>query len=408
MLKSFKGTLCASCIGYFTQAILINFPPLLFITFQRDFDISIAQISILISANFATELIVDVLCSKFSPKIGYRRCVVVAQLMAIIGLALFPTLPYAMDNKLLALVIANIFCGIGGGMMEVLISPIVEACPTTNKSGMMSLLHSFYCWGQMGVVLISTILFLTIGIEHWRYITLAWAIVPLIDLILFLFVPINALDPEGKTSSFGSLFKNKVFWILFVMMLCAGSSEITISQWASAFAEEGLGVAKWLGDLIGPCLFAVAMGLTRTVFAKKSEVLNIETAILISACFTVLSYCIVIFAPIPIISLIGCALCGVGCGILWPASFSTATKRIPHGGVAMFGLLALSGDLGCLFGPTLAGAVSNLCGGNLKAGFLGAMALPVILVVMVILLKRIKSDTSKAKNAEPVPSDDLN
>ena len=393
MRKSFKGTICASCIGYFTQAILINFPPLLFVTFQNGFGITLSQISLLIAMNFATELIVDIVCSKTAPKMGYRQSIITAQVMAIIGLALFPTLPFMMDNKLLALIIANVFCGIGGGMMEVLVSPIVEACPTTNKSGMMSLLHSFYCWGQMGVILISTVLFLTLGIEHWRYITLAWAIVPLIDLILFCFVPINPLESEDEKSSFASLFKNKVFWILLIMMLCAGSSEITISQWASAFAEKGLGVEKWLGDLIGPCLFAVAMGSTRLAFSKKADKMNIENAILASACFTVFAYCVIIFAPVPAISLVGCALCGIGCGILWPASYSTATKRIPGGGVAMFGLLALAGDLGCLSGPVIAGTLSDAFGNELKIGFLFAMALPILMIFMVLLLKRIKKSS---------------
>lgn len=390
MRKSFKATIGASCVGYFTQAILINFPPLLFVSFQREFGLSLGQLSLLIAMNFITELLVDVICSKISPKVGFRPCVICAQLMAIIGLVSFTALPSMMSNKLLALSIANIFCGIGGGMMEVLISPIVEACPTTNKSGMMSLLHSFYCWGQMGVVLLSTIYFLVFSVDDWRILSLIWAIIPLIDGILFMLVPINSLDEEGKTSSFSSLFKNKVFWILFVMMLCAGSSEIAISQWASTFAETGLGVEKWIGDLVGPCLFAVAMGATRVFFSKKSEKLNLETAILISACFTVFSYLVVVFSPIPQIALIGCALCGVGCGILWPGSFSIATSRIPHGGVAMFGLLALAGDLGCLTGPVIAGLASETFGGNLSIGFLFAMAMPVLLVIMVLWLKSIK------------------
>ncbi len=392
MRKSFKATLSASCIGYFTQAILINFPPLLFVSFQKDFGLSLSQLSLVIAMNFLTELLVDLICSKYAPKIGYRKCVITAQVMAIMGLVLFPTLPFMIDNKLLALIVANIFCGIGGGMLEVLVSPIVEACPTTNKSGTMSLLHSFYCWGQMGVVLLSTIYFLTVGLDDWRILSLIWAVIPLFDLILFCFVPINTLEDEQKPSSFGKLFKNKVFWILFIMMLCAGSSEIAISQWASAFAEEGLGIPKWLGDLVGPCLFAVAMGFTRSFFAKKADKLNLETAVLISACFTIFSYLIVVFSPIPQIALIGCALCGIGCGILWPGSFSIATSRIPHGGVAMFGLLALAGDFGCLTGPVLTGLVSEAFGAKLSMGFLFAMIMPVLLVVMVLCLKGIKKD----------------
>lgn len=392
MKKSFKATIGASCIGYFTQAILINFPPLLFVTFQKDFGLTLAQVSLLIASNFATELLVDIICSKYVSRIGYRKCVIIAQAMAIIGLLLFPTLPYAMSSKLVALIIANVFCGIGGGMMEVLISPIVEACPTINKSGMMSLLHSFYCWGQMGVILLSTIFFLAFDIKHWEILSVIWAIVPLVDLILFCLVPINSLEDEAHPSSFKALFKNKLFWILFVMMLCAGASEIAVSQWASTFAEAGLGVPKWVGDLIGPCLFAVAMGSSRVFFAKRLGKINLENAIMISAIIAVISYAIITFSPIPVISLVGCAICGIGCGVLWPGSFSTATERIPTGGVAMFGLLALAGDLGCLTGPVVTGAISDASGGNLKAGFLFAMLYPILLVIMVLALKKAKKN----------------
>lgn len=388
MRKSFKATIGASCIGYFIQAILINFAPLLFVTFQKEFGLSLSQLSVLIATNFITELIIDFLCSKYVSTIGYRRCVIIAQVMSFIGLVLLPVLPSIMANKFVALIIATVFCGLGGGMIEVLISPIVEACPTKNKGGTMSLLHSFYCWGQMAVVLLSTIFFRTVGLDNWKMLSLIWAIVPLIDLVLFCFVPINTLVEKSEESSFKELLGNKIFWILFIMMLCAGASEIAITQWASSFAEAGLGVEKWVGDLIGPCLFAITMGSARVFYARASEKINLESGILVSSCICVLSYLVIVFSPIPIISLVGCAICGIGCGMLWPGSFSVAMRRIPKGGVPLFGLLAFAGDMGCLSGPVVAGFISDIFGGNLKVGFLFAMIFPITLALMVLLLKK--------------------
>lgn len=393
--KSFKATISASCIGYFTQAILINFAPLLFITFQKEFGLTQLQLTVLIATNFVTELLIDFLGTKYVSKIGYRPCVIIAQIFAILGLILMPTLPEIMSDKFLALEIATMFCGLGGGFIEVIISPIVEACPTKHKSAMMNLLHSFYCWGQMGVGILSTVFFLTVGYENWQILSLLWAIIPLVDLILFIFVPINVLVEEDKESSFGELVKTKIFWVFLIMMLCAGASELAMSQWASAFAEAGLGVEKWVGDLLGPCLFAICMGSARIFYAKNASKINLENGILVSSCICVLAYLIAIFSPIAIISLLGCALCGVGCGMLWPGTYSIATKRLPTGGVPMFGLLALFGDLGCLTGPFIAGQVSSLFDDNLKPGFLCAMIFPILMVIMVIILKRSFHNKSK-------------
>jgi len=280
------------------------------------------------------------------------------------------------------------FCGLGGGLIEVLISPIVEACPTKRKSAIMSMLHSFYCWGQMGVVLLSTIYFRTVGIENWEYLSLIWAIIPAIDLVLFCFVPINTLVDESEESSFGDLIKQKLFWVFLVMMLCAGASELAMSQWVSAFAEAGLGVEKWIGDLLGPCLFAAVMGSTRIFYAINSERIGLKKGILTSAIICVASYVIAIFSPIPIISLLGCALCGVGSAMLWPGTYSIATNRLPKGGVPMFGLLALAGDLGCLSGPYFTGMISTAFDGNLKMGFMFSLIFPITLIVMVLILMK--------------------
>ena len=397
--NNFKATIAASCMGYFTQAILINFAPLLFITFRNEFGLSLAQLSVLIATNFATELIIDFIGTKYVSKIGYRRSVIIAQALSVIGLCMIPIMPKLMSNKFFALEIAMIFCGLGGGLIEVLISPIVEACPTKRKSAIMSMLHSFYCWGQMGVVLLSTIYFRTVGIENWEYLSLIWAIVPFIDLILFCFVPINTLVEESEESSFRDLVKQKIFWVFLVMMLCAGATELSMSQWASAFAEAGLGVEKWIGDLLGPCLFAVCMGTTRVFYAANSHKIGLKKGIFISAGICVVSYLIAVFSPIPIISLLGCTLCGVGSGMLWPGTYSIATNRMPKGGVPMFGLLALAGDLGCLTGPYLTGMMSTAFGGNLKAGFLFSLVFPITLMVMVfILMKYFKKPEQNSNN----------
>ena len=397
--NNFKATIAASCMGYFTQAILINFAPLLFITFRNEFGLSLAQLSVLIATNFATELIIDFIGTKYVSKIGYRRSVIIAQALSVIGLCMIPIMPKLMSNKFFALEIAMIFCGLGGGLIEVLISPIVEACPTKRKSAIMSMLHSFYCWGQMGVVLLSTIYFRTVGIENWEYLSLIWAIVPFIDLILFCFVPINTLVEESEESSFRDLVKQKIFWVFLVMMLCAGATELSMSQWASAFAEAGLGVEKWIGDLLGPCLFAVCMGTTRVFYAANSHKIGLKKGIFISAGICVVSYLIAVFSPIPIISLLGCTLCGVGSGMLWPGTYSIATNRMPKGGVPMFGLLALAGDLGCLTGPYLTGMMSTAFGGNLKAGFLFSLIFPITLMVMVfILMKYFKKPEQNSNN----------
>lgn len=387
--KSYKATIFASCIGYVTQAIIINLFPLLFVRFSNEFKISLAEISILIFIGFSTQLLIDFIGSKYIIKLGYRKSMAIANIFSSAGLIAFAILPYVMPNKYVAILLSLIISSIGGGFIEVLISPIVEACPTKNKSGMMSLLHSFYSWGQVLVILVSTLFFVFVGIENWRVLALIWAIVPSVNFFLFLIVPINTLPEEENGTKYSSLLKNKIFWIFVVMMLCAGASEQAMSQWASAFAEAGLGVEKWLGDLLGPCMFAVCMGVARLFYAEKSEKINLEKGILISAAICIASYLIAILSPVAIVSLIGCALCGIGCGVLWPGTYSLAAKKQPMGGVPMFGLLAIAGDLGCLAGPTIAGQISGAFENNMKAGFAAALVFPVLLVIMVIVLFKV-------------------
>ena len=382
--NNYKATIVAACLGYITQAIMLNFPPLLYIFFQKDFGLSLSQVSVLISANIVVELIVDIIVSKTATRLGYRPWIVLSTVFAISGLTSMFILPSLMANKFIALVLSMMLCGAGGGIMEVLISPIVEACPTENKSGTMSILHSFYCWGQAGVVLISTLFFQFFGLENWIYMALIWILVPLTCFLLFTIVPIYSLVDEKNETPLKSLLKSRIFWVLVIMMICAGASELAMSQWASAFAETVIGRSdlKWLTDLIGPCLFAICMGTTRVFYGKMSEKINLEKGIFLSSLICIASYLITILSPFPVLSLFGCALCGVGAGIMWPGSFSIGSKRMPQGGVLMFGLLALAGDFGCLAGPFLAGQVSSVFNDNLKAGFGISLIFPIILAII--------------------------
>ena len=383
-------------MGYITQAIVNNFAPLLFVTFQKSFDISLEKIGYLVTVNFCIQLFVDFIAAKFVDKIGYRISIVAAHLFAGTGLILMGVLPFAFADPYMGLICAIVFYSIGGGLIEVLISPIVEACPTDKKSAAMSLLHSFYCWGHVAVILLTTLFFVTAGIDNWRILSALWAVIPLANAVYFCFVPINTLVDCEKSAPIKELFKSKLFWILILLMICSGASEQGMSQWSSAFAETGLKVSKTLGDLLGPCMFAVMMGVSRVFYAAFSGRLKLMKFISVSCVFCVIGYLVSALSPVPALALVGCGICGLSVGILWPGVFSLAAERAPTGGTAMFAFLALAGDLGCSSGPTLVGIVSSAFNDNLRAGFLAAIAFPVALIIGIMILKRSKSSIGGA------------
>lgn len=388
--------MAASYLGYITQAIVNNFAPLLFVTFQKSFDISLEKIGYLVTVNFCIQLFVDFIAAKFVDKIGYRISIVAAHLFAGTGLILMGVLPFAFADPYMGLICAIVFYSIGGGLIEVLISPIVEACPTDKKSAAMSLLHSFYCWGHVAVILLTTLFFVTAGIDNWRILSALWAVIPLANAVYFCFVPINTLVDCEKSAPIKELFKSKLFWILILLMICSGASEQGMSQWSSAFAETGLKVSKTLGDLLGPCMFAVMMGVSRVFYAAFSGRLKLMKFISVSCVFCVIGYLVSALSPVPALALVGCGICGLSVGILWPGVFSLAAERAPTGGTAMFALLALAGDLGCSSGPTLVGIVSSAFNDNLRVGFLAAIAFPVALIIGIMMLKRTKSSIGGA------------
>lgn len=384
---NYNTTILSCFVGYIVQAIVNNFIPLLFITFQNSYNIPLSKITLLVTFNFCIQLTVDLLATKFVDKIGYRASILIAHITSASGLILLAILPEIMNPFTGILISASIYA-IGGGIIEVLISPIMESCPTDNKEKAMSLLHSFYCWGHVGVVLLSTIFFKLAGIENWRILCGLWAIVPILNGILFIKTPIAPLiSSEEKGMTLKELFKNKVFWLLVIMMVCSGASEQAVSQWASAFAEQGLGISKAAGDLAGPMTFAIVMGATRAIYGKYGDKIKLDSFMLISTALCVFSYLLISLTPSPIISLVGCALCGASVGIMWPGTFSKAAASLRSGGTAMFALLALAGDLGCSSGPSLVGAVSGIADGNMKAGILTAVIFPVTLIICLLISK---------------------
>ena len=391
MKLSAKTTMTACFIGYIVQAIVNNFVPLLFVTFQSTYNIPLSSITLLITINFVIQLFIDAFSAWFIDKIGYKASIIIAHICAIVGLASLTFLPELFSNHFIGILISVIIYAIGGGLIEVLVSPIMEACPSDNKEKAMSLLHSFYCWGHVGVVLISTIFFALFTTSNWKILTLLWTIIPLFNLLLFIFVPIYPLNEEGeKGSSIIDLFKKPIFWILMIMMLCAGASEQAVSQWASTFAEQGLGVSKTIGDLTGPMAFAFLMGTSRLIYGKFGEKLNLNRFMIISTILCISSYLLISLVPIPAISLIGCGICGFSVGILWPGTFSKASSAIKNGGTVLFAMLALAGDLGCSSGPTLAGFISGLFNDNLKIGILFSIIFPALMLISLFILNRKK------------------
>lgn len=389
MQHKYQKTIYACFVGYIVQAIVNNFVPLLFLTFEKSYHIPLSQITMLITINFGIQLLVDLLSAGFVDRIGYRVSVVLAHVFAAVGLVGLVLLPEIMPNAFAGLLIAVFIYALGGGLIEVLISPIVESCPTDNKEKAMSLLHSFYCWGHVGVVLLSTVFFGIFGIANWKILACIWALIPVINAFVFAKVPIAPLIEEGESGmTMLELCKSKVFWVMMLMMLCAGASEQAVSQWASTFAEKGLGVTKTIGDLAGPMTFAILMGSSRAFYGKFGHKIDLDRFMLGSSVLCIFSYLLIVASPIPFLSLVGCGICGLSVGIMWPGTFSKASVALKNGGTAMFALLALAGDLGCSGGPTIVGFVSSAAADNLKAGILVAIVFPVVMAVEIILQRR--------------------
>lgn len=397
MKNQYRRTITACFVGYIVQAVVNNFVPLLFLTFQRTYAIPLSQITLLVTFNFGVQLLVDLLSVGFVDKIGYRASMVIAHILSAAGLVLLTILPEVLSSPFAGILVAVMVYAIGGGLLEVLVCPVVEACPSDNKEKAMSMLHSFYCWGHVGVVLLSTLFFSVFGIDHWKILAVVWSVIPLYNAFVFVKVPMADLMEEGEEGlRLKELFRIKIFWILLLMMICAGASEQAVSQWASTFAEKGLGISKTAGDLAGPMAFAILMGTSRAFYGKYGDRIQLDKFMVYSCCLCILSYLGIALLPIPQFSLAACAICGLSVGIMWPGSFSKASAALPRGGTAMFALLALGGDVGCSGGPTVVGFVSSMFDDDLKRGILAGIIFPVLLLTGIILCRKMKiSQTEK-------------
>jgi len=388
--KNHKKTLIACYLGFITQAISANFTPLLFLTFKDSYGISLEMIALIPMVFYLTQLLVDLVAVKFADVIGYRACVIASQLVSALGLVLMAFLPELLPNPFVGILISVVLYAIGSGLIEVLLSPIVEACPFENKAGVMSLLHSFYCWGAVAVILGSTLFFAIFGTSNWQFLTLIWAIVPLLNTVNFISCPIERLVEDGEGMRIGQLLRLPLFILMIILMICVGASEATMTQWASAFTESALGVSKTIGDLVGPCLFVAFMGVARVFYGKKSEKLDLPRFMIGCGALCVVCYLLAALSPIPMFGLIGCALCGLSVGIMWPGTISISSQKCPRGGTAMFAFLALAGDLGAAIGPGMVGGIADAVGGNLKTGLLFTVIFPTVMIFgLIMLIKRI-------------------
>lgn len=392
MKSKYQKTLIACYLGFITQAIAANFAPLLFLTFHRTYQISLGRIAFISTAFFFTQLLVDLFCAKYVDRIGYRRSVIASEVFSAAGLIGLAFLPSLLPDPYVGILISVIIYAMGSGLIEVLVSPIVEACPFDNKDSVMSLLHSFYCWGSVGVILLSTIFFAIFGIENWRILACNWALIPLYNTFNFISCPIESLTEEGEGLSIRQLCHIPIFWIALILMVCAGASEISMAQWASAYVESALGISKSIGDIIGPCLFAVMMGMSRSFYGKYGENIDLMKFMIGSGALCLVCYLLSALAPLPFLNLVGCAVCGFSVGIMWPGTISIASKKIPLGGTAMFALLAMAGDLGGSVGPGIVGFVTQNANDNLKVGMLAGCVFPTVLVLSVLLLKRKRAE----------------
>ena len=386
MKKNYQRTLKACYLGFITQAIAANFAPLLFLKFHADYGISLGRIALISTAFYFTQLVVDVFCARFVDKIGYRKSVVASEVASVLGLVGLAFIPDLCADPFTGIIACVIVYAIGSGLIEVLCSPIVEACPFDHKEAVMSLLHSFYCWGSVGVILLSSLFFTVFGIGSWRILACVWALIPLYNIFNFATCPIEHLTEDGKGMTIGQLFRKPLFWVAILLMVCAGASEMSMAQWASAYTEAALGFSKSVGDLIGPCMFAVTMGISRVIYGKYGAKINLNHYMIASGILCLCCYLLASLSSSPVLGLIGCIFCGFSVGIMWPGTISITSPRLPQGGTALFAFLAMAGDLGGAFGPSLVGTVSQQAGDSLQSGMLAGSVFPLVLIVSLLLL----------------------
>ena len=390
MRRNNRYTLFACYFGYISQAIINNLLPLLFVTLQNQFHLSVTQIGFMVTYNFAMQIVVDLLAAKYADRVGYRTCMVLAHIACAAGIAGLSFLPFLLSNAYAGLLICITVYAIGGGLIEALVGPIVQALPLERKESAIGILHSFYCWGHACVVVLTTLFFQIAGTERWQIVCLLWALVPAANLVLCTICPMYQLSQGEETHTFRSIFGNKLFWLFVLLMVCSGASEHAMVQWPAFFAEESLHVPKAVGDLLGPCMFALLMGITRAVYGAFGDRFPLQKILIVAGILCAGSYLLAVFSPLPLLSLIGCGFCGLCVGLMWPGVFNLCAKYCA-GSTAIFAFLAVAGDLGCSLGPSVVSTFAERLGGQLKGGLFAATIFPVLLSIGVISLRKAKN-----------------
>lgn len=387
---SVKHTFAACYIGFFTQAIVCIFAPLLFVIFNTKYNISLPLITLISSVNFITQFVTDGLSIFFLHKIGYRKAGILAHFLAFLGFFMLGVVAPKMPNMYAWIMVSVVLYSVGGGLLEVVLNPIIENTPTKSKSGALSLLHSMFSIGSVVTILVTTIALKIFGQDSWKKITVFWSLVPLCNMVYFFFIPINEAGDTAQREPIWNFFKDRMFWGFLLVMMCGGASEIGISQWASAFAETSLGILKTAGDVIGPCMFAVMMATARILHSRAPHLIKLTNAILYSGVFAAVCYLVAALVPVPFVALIACGLCGFAVGIMWPGTLSLASRAYPAGGGALFAIMALAGDVGCTIGPSAVGFVASIFGGDLRTGLLVGTFFPILMVVGLLILNKKK------------------
>ena len=392
-MDKYLPTKIASYVGFVVQAVINNFLPILFIVFQNVYGLSYEKLARIIVFNFATQIIVDMCVPKIISALGYRKCAVMCQGLAALGLMMLGILPNIMENTYFAIIMSVMVYAFGSGLMEVALSPLVEGLPSKNKRGSMAILHSFYCWGQAFTVIVTTALVLGFGFKNWTYVPLVWASIPFFNMFAFLKVPIIEPDKTEKRDGLLNLLRNDKFRLYMIMMLCAGAAEVAMAQWASLFAQNALGVSKVVGDLAGPCAFAVFMGTGRIWYALAAKKVSFKKTIIVMSIGACICYMMVAICNVAAVSLVFCAICGFTVSIAWPGIYSAGAVAFPKASAVMYSVFAMCGDTGCALGPWLIGIIADNLGLNI--GFAAASIFPIGMILSAVLL--LKKDCKSTK-----------
>lgn len=407
MEKNDKRVKLACYATNITMSVIGNLSPLLFLTFRSLYDISYSLLGLLILINFCTQLCVDLIFSFFSHKFNIALTVKLTPVIAFVGLGFYALSPILFSQNIyLGLVLSTIVFSAASGLAEVLISPVIAALPSENPEREMSKLHSVYAWGVVFVILVGTLFLLFCGGTNWQWLAAIFMLVPMLAACLFFTAKLPVLETPERVSGALALLKNKKLWLCFFGIFLGGASECTMGQWSSSYLEQALGLEKVWGDIFGVAMFAVALGLGRTLYGKFGK--NIEKVLFLGGLGAAVCYLVAAISNIPLLGLIACALTGFCVSMLWPGSLIVASERVPQGGVFVYAMMAAGGDLGASVAPQLVGIVTDAVSQNaaaaefavelgitseqlgMKTGMLLGAVFPIIAVFVYLVLMKTK------------------